>query len=178
MDRIDRERSPLPQPLPPAGGEPDGLPQEVYPPPRAHPLPQAGGDRGEGPRPFREDRPTRRARELRLNPTDAERRLWRVLSRRQVAGVRFNRQVPVGPYIADFAARSEKLIVEVDGGQHAEHEAYDDARTRYLEAQGWRVIRFWNNDVLSNLEGVVATIERTLAERPSPSPSRLREGSP
>jgi very-short-patch-repair endonuclease len=90
--------------------------------------------------------------------------------------VRFNRQVPVGRYIADFAARSEKLIVEVDGGQHDERAAYDEARTRYLAAQGWRVIRFWNNDVLQNLEGVVATIERALAEKPSPSPSRLREG--
>ncbi|MBB3880006.1 very-short-patch-repair endonuclease [Sphingomonas pseudosanguinis] len=114
----------------------------------------------------------------RLNPTDAERRLWRALSRRQIAGVRFNRQVPVGPYIADFAARSEKLIVEVDGGQHDERAAYDEARTRYLQAQGWRVIRFWNNDVLGNLEGVVATIERTLADRPSPqSPPACGRGS-
>ncbi|WP_375244489.1 DUF559 domain-containing protein [Sphingomonas parapaucimobilis] len=176
VDRSDRKRGPLPQPLPPAGGEPVVFGGGDCPPPQAHPLPQAGGDRGEGPRPFREDRPTRQARELRLNPTDAERRLWRALSRRQVAGVRFNRQVPVGRYIADFAARSEKLIVEVDGGQHDERAAYDEARTRYLAAQGWRVIRFWNNDVLQNLEGVVATIERALAEKPSPSPSRLREG--
>ncbi|MGJ7454422.1 DUF559 domain-containing protein [Sphingomonas parapaucimobilis] len=177
VDRSDRKRGPLPQPLPPAGGEPVVFGGGDCPPPQAHPLPQAGGDRGEGPRPFREDRPTRQARELRLNPTDAERRLWRALSRRQVAGARFNRQVPVGPYIADFAARSEKLIVEVDGGQHDERAAYDEARTRYLAAQGWRVIRFWNNDVLQNLEGVVATIERALAEKPSPNPSRLREGS-
>ncbi|WP_346015344.1 DUF559 domain-containing protein [Sphingomonas sp. GM_Shp_1] len=171
MDRFDRKRSPLPQPLPPAGGEPVSFDGEGCPPPRAHPLPQAGGDRGEGPRPFRENRPTRQARELRLNPTDAERRLWRALSRRQVAGVRFNRQVTVGPFIADFAARSEKLIVEVDGGQHDAQAAYDEARTRYLEAQGWRVIRFWNNDVLRNLEGVVATIERALADKPSPQSS-------
>ena len=95
-----------------------------------------------------------------------------------MAGVRFNRQVPVGPFIADFAARSEKLIVEVDGGQHHERAAYDEARTRYLEAQGWRVIRFWNNDVLGNLEGVVATIERVLADRPSPqSPPACGRGS-
>ena len=177
MRGFDRERGPLPQPLPPAGGEPRTAWGENCPPQSAHPLPQAGGDRGEGPRPFREGRPTRQARELRLNPTDAERRLWRALSRRQIAGVRFNRQVPVGPYIADFAARSEKLIVEVDGGQHDERAAYDEGRTRYLEAQGWRVIRFWNNEVLGNLEGVVQTIERALAEKPSPSPSRLREGS-
>ncbi len=178
MDQIDRERRPLPQPLPPAGGEPVALRGEECPPPQTHPLPQAGGDRGEGPRPFRENRPTRKARELRLNPTDAERRLWRALSKRQIAGVRFNRQVPVGPYIADFAARSEKLIVEVDGGQHDDRAAYDEARTRYLQAQSWHVIRFWNNDVLGNLEGVVATIERTLADRPSPqSPPACERGS-
>ncbi len=178
MRGFDRERSPLPQPLPPAGGESVTLGVEDCPPPQTHPLPQAGGDRGEGPRPFRENRPTKRARELRLNPTDAERCLWRALSRRQIAGVRFNRQVPIGPYIADFAARSERLIVEVDGGQHAEHAAYDEARTRYLEVQGWRVIRFWNNDVLGNLEGVVATIERALAAPPSPqSPPVYGRGS-
>ncbi|WP_230481471.1 endonuclease domain-containing protein [Sphingomonas sp. Leaf21] len=178
MDGSNLERCPLPQPLPPAGGEPASFRGDDYPPPRTHPLPQAGGDRGEGPRHFRENRPTRRARELRLNPTDAERRLWRALSRRQVAGVRFNRQVPVGPYIADFAARSEKLIVEVDGGQHDERAAYDEARTHYLETQGWRVIRFWNNDVLGNLEGVVLTIERSLAAPPSPrSPPACGRGS-
>ncbi|WP_367113531.1 endonuclease domain-containing protein [uncultured Sphingomonas sp.] len=104
--------------------------------------------------------------------------MWRALSRRQVAGVRFNRQVPIGPYIADFAARSEKLIVEVDGGQHDERAAYDEARTRYLETRGWRVLRFWNNDVMGNLEGVVATIERALAESPSPrSPPACGRGS-
>ena len=178
MRGFDRERRPLPQPLPPAGGGPVSLRGEDCPPPQTHPLPQAGGDRGEGTRPFRENRPTKQARELRLNPTGAERRLWRALSRRQVAGVRFNRQVPVGPYIADFAARSERLIVEVDGGQHDERAAYDDTRTRYLEAQGWRVIRFWNNDVLGNLEGVVQTIERALAEKPSPrSPPACGRGS-
>ncbi|WP_294309361.1 endonuclease domain-containing protein [uncultured Sphingomonas sp.] len=104
--------------------------------------------------------------------------MWRALSRRQVAGVRFNRQVPIGPYIADFAARSERLIVEVDGGQHDTQAAYDDARTRYLEIKGWRVIRFWNNDVLGNLEGVVQTIERALAAPPSPqSPPVYGRGS-
>ncbi|MFN3676698.1 MAG: DUF559 domain-containing protein [Sphingomonas pseudosanguinis] len=178
MRGFDRKRSPLPQPLPPAGGEPVTPGGADCPPPQTHPLPQAGGDRGEGPRPFRENRPTKKARELRLNPTDAERRLWRALSRRQIAGVRFNRQVPVGPYIADFAARSEKLIVEVDGGQHDDRATYDEERTRYLEAQGWHVIRFWNNDVLGNLEGVVATIERALAEKPSPqSPPACGRGS-
>ncbi|RZF63727.1 DUF559 domain-containing protein [Sphingomonas populi] len=122
-------------------------------------------------------RPTIRARELRANATDAERRLWSILSARKLAGVRFNRQVPIGPFICDFVSRSAKLIIEVDGGQHdANHDA-DAQRTRYLEAQGYRVIRFWNNEVMQNLEGVAYTIQRALADMPSPDPSREREGS-
>jgi very-short-patch-repair endonuclease len=121
-------------------------------------------------------RPTARARDLRLNATDAERRLWQHISARQVAGVRFNRQVPIGPFICDFVSRSVKLVIEVDGGQH-DWQAEDDARrTRFLEAQGYRVLRFWNNDVLQNPEGVVLAIERALADRPSPGPSPKREG--
>ena len=111
-----------------------------------------------------------------LSLTDAEQRLWEALSARGVAGVRFNRQVPIKPYICDFVARTPKLIIEVDGGQHADS-ANDAQRTRYLESKGYRVLRFWNNEVLGNLEGVVAEIERVLAARPSPSPSRKRKGS-
>ena len=118
-----------------------------------------------------------RARHLRNNPTDAEAALWRVLSARKVGGVRFNRQVRIkpSPYICDLVARTPRLIIEVDGGQHAES-SQDAVRTRFLEARGYKVIRFWNNDVLGNLEGVVAEIERVLAALPSPSPSREREG--
>ena len=122
-------------------------------------------------------RPTLRSRELRANMTDAERRLWAALSARKIAGVRFNTQFPIGPFICDFVSRRAKLVIEVDGGQHAEAEAADTARTRYIEAQGYRVIRFWNHDVLGNLDGVVTEIERVLMDRPSPSPSRKREGS-
>ena len=118
-----------------------------------------------------------RARELRLNPTEAEVRLWRAISARKVAGVRFNRQVPIGPFICDFVSRSARLIVEVDGGQHAVDADKDAARTRFLELEGYRVIRFWNNEVLENLDVVVGEIERTLAALPSPNPSREREGS-
>ena len=121
-------------------------------------------------------RPTARSRELRATPTDAERKLWSYLSARKVAGTRFNRQFPIGPLIGDFVSRGAKLVVEVDGGQHAVSTEDDAARTRYMEAQGYRVIRFWNNDVLGNIEGVVATIERALVDRPSPSPSHKREG--
>ena len=120
--------------------------------------------------------PTRRARELRNNSTDAEVKLWRHLSRRQLAGVRFNRQVAIGPFICDFAARSAKVIVELDGGQHAQGIEYDQKRTTYLEQQGYRVLRFWNNDVLGNLDGVLAVIEEALTNRPSPDPSRNAGG--
>ncbi|MFA5963083.1 MAG: DUF559 domain-containing protein [Sphingomonas sp.] len=118
-----------------------------------------------------------RIRELRNNPTLAERAPWRQLSARKIAGVRFNRQVDIGPFVADFASRSLKLVIEVDGGQHAEQTDADAQRTRVIESYGFRVIRFWNNDVLENLEGVVAEIERVIAALPSPDPSRTREGS-
>ncbi len=122
-------------------------------------------------------RPTARSRDLRNNATEAERRLWARLSARQVAGVRFNRQLPIGPFICDFVSRGAKLIVEVDGGQHAVRIEEDGRRTAYLEAQGYRVIRFWNNDVLENTDGVVQAIPRLLLDLPSPDPSRKREGS-
>ena len=106
-------------------------------------------------------RPTNRAQQLRNNPTEAERRLWRHLSRRQLNGFKFSRQMPVGPYICDFLCRERKLIVDVDGGQHAES-TRDAHRTAFLEAEGYRVIRFWNNDVLSNVDGVLQVIAETL----------------
>lgn len=119
-------------------------------------------------------RPTARSRELRADPTRAERMLWDHLSARKVAGVRFNRQFPIGPFICDFVSRGAKLVIEVDGGQHAAC-ASDEGRTRFIESQGYLVIRFWNNDVLDRIDGVVSQIERVLADRPSPNPSRRRE---
>jgi very-short-patch-repair endonuclease len=83
-----------------------------------------------------------RARELRRTPTDTETRLWSRLRRKQVAGARFRRQVPIGPYHVDFLCPAYRLIVEVDGGQHANRAAYDAARTRRLEAAGYTVLRF------------------------------------
>ncbi|WP_404370429.1 endonuclease domain-containing protein [Sphingomonas sp. MMS24-J45] len=118
-----------------------------------------------------------RAQELRRNPTEAEVRLWRAISARKVAGVRFNRQVPIGPFICDFVSRSARSIIEVDGGQHAVDAEQDAARARFLEFEGYRVVRLWNNEVLQNLNGVIAEIERVLAALPSPNPSRKREGS-
>ena len=98
-----------------------------------------------------------RARAMRGAPTDAELRLWRLLRDRRLSGFKFRRQVPVGPYIVDFLCVGAKLIVEADGFQHAESPR-DKARDAYLESQGWKVLRFWNNEVSQNREGVLETI--------------------
>src|SRR6266700_4027143 len=95
------------------------------------------------------------ARKLRLTPTDAEIRLWSRLRRKQLEGFRFRRQHPLGPYVVDFFCPETKLVVEVDGGQHADDGA---TRTHWIEGQGYRVIRFWNNDVLANTDGVLHAI--------------------
>jgi very-short-patch-repair endonuclease len=122
-------------------------------------------------------RPTAQARELRNNPTEAEKALWHQLNARKISGVRFNRQVPIGPFICDFVSRSLKLVIEVDGGQHDWNVEDDRRRTEFLESQGYKVIRFWNNDVIERIEGVVREIERVISDMPSPNPSRQREGS-
>ncbi len=141
-------------------------------------LPSRGaGGAGGGPVDKGYSRPTMRSRELRNNPTEAELALWPHLSARKCAGTRFNRQFPIGPFVCDFAARTPRLVIELDGGQHDWQAERDSARTRHLEARGYRVIRFWNNDVLSNVESVVAEIERVLVDTPSPNPSRKREGN-
>ncbi|HEV2549461.1 MAG TPA: endonuclease domain-containing protein [Stellaceae bacterium] len=101
--------------------------------------------------------PSLLARRLRTTPTDAEIRLWSRLRGKQLKAYRFRRQHPMGPYVVDFFCADAKLVVEVDGGQHADSKS-DDARTRWLEARGYRVIRFWNNDVLANTEGVLLAI--------------------
>ncbi len=101
-----------------------------------------------------------RARALRANLTPAERRLWQALRRQQVADARFRRQVPIGPYIADFCCLKHRLVIEIDGGQHAQRTTTDERRSQWLESQGFTVIRFWNNEVLSNLEGVLVSISR------------------
>lgn len=109
---------------------------------------------------------TEQARELRINATDAERRLWSAIRNRQLSGVRFNRQVRIGPYICDFAARTPGLVIELDGGQHMLEASSDSKRTRFLEADGYHVLRFWNHEVMENLDGVVTAIEMTLKALP------------
>ena len=93
--------------------------------------------------------------------TDAERKLWREL-RANFSAQRFRRQVPLGLYTADFASHAAKLIIEVDGGQHAGAGDHDERRTAFLTAEGYRVLRFWNNDVLGNIDGVLTRISREL----------------
>jgi very-short-patch-repair endonuclease len=108
-----------------------------------------------------------RARFLRRNETAAEIKLWEALRAKRLHGFKFVRQLPIGPYVTDFACRSRMLIVEVDGATHGEeHEvAQDLRRTAFLEGQGWRVLRVWNNDVFENLIGVCDSILLALEDR-------------
>jgi very-short-patch-repair endonuclease len=102
------------------------------------------------------------AKGLRARMTDAERRIWYHLRAHRFEGLGFRRQVPIGPYVADFVCEKLRVIVEVDGGQHAEREEPDAQRTLWLNAQGYRVIRFWNNEVMQNMEGVWEALSREL----------------
>ena len=106
-----------------------------------------------------------RAGELRREPTPAERKLWSVLRGSKLNGVKFRRQHAIGKYIVDFVSIKKKLIIEVDGSQHLEQTEYDAERTRYLESQGYRVVRFWNNQIEKEMGGVIQVIEMALDER-------------
>jgi very-short-patch-repair endonuclease len=102
------------------------------------------------------------ARRLRADLTDVERRLWSRLKNKQLDGARFRRQAPIASYVVDFYCHAARLVVELDGGQHAGQTDRDLARTRDLERLGFRVIRFWNNEVFDNIEGVLARIREEL----------------
>lgn len=102
------------------------------------------------------------ARRLRHNETEAEKRMWTRLRNRQLGGHKFTRQKPIGPYIVDFACFDARLIVELDGGHHAESINADDVRTAYLEQVGWLVIRFWNSEVFDNPDDVLVRISGML----------------
>ena len=109
---------------------------------------------------------TKRARKNRKNPTCAEKRLWaEVLRNKQFFGYKFLRQKPIENYITDFYCRKLKLIIEVDGDQHAENKEYDEIRTSVLNSHGIKVIRYWNNEVMSNLEGVYEDLTRKIKKR-------------
>jgi len=120
---------------------------------------------------------TTRARELRRNRTDAEHALWKHLRLRQPNGHRFRRQAPIGPYIVDLVCFHQRLIIEVDGGHHSEQQDYDSQRTAWLESQGFRVLRFWNNQVLNEATAVVDAIAEALEDQPvTPHPSLPPQG--
>ena len=106
------------------------------------------------------------ARKLRVNSTDTEKRLWRYLRGKQFEGIKFRRQQPIGEYIVDFVNLERKIIIELDGGQHLENKK-DKLRDRWLNKQGYEVLRFWDNEVLTNIEGVMESIRNKIY---SPSP--------
>ncbi len=109
---------------------------------------------------------TQRARDLRKNQTIQEKILWRHLRDRRFRGAKFRRQMPIGRFIVDFASVECKLIIELDGSHHAEQKEYDEIRTAFLEAEGYRVIRFWNNQIMQEINGVLQLIEDAM-KKPS-----------
>jgi len=120
-----------------------------------------------------------RARRLRRDQTDAEQKPWAHLHDRQLCDARFRRQHPIGPFIADFCCPQRKLIVELDGGQHAAEIAADQKRSRFMEEQGYRLLRLWNHDVLKNMDAVLERIAEVLSDphahpHPYPLPGRAR----
>jgi len=116
------------------------------------------------------------SRNLRTNQTDAEQLLWKHLRNRLFMGTKFRRQQIIESYIVDFVCFEQRLIVEIDGGQHADQVERDARRTVYLESQGFRVVRFWNNEALNNIEGVLETIRSELiSPHPAPLPQGERE---
>ena len=112
------------------------------------------------------------AKALRSNQTDAEQRLWYRLRAHRFMDLKFKRQKPIGRYIVDFVCMEHRLIIELDGSQHAEQVAYDQQRDAWLHSQGYTVLRFWNNDVMQQLEGVLEQILLTLSPGPSPASGR------
>jgi very-short-patch-repair endonuclease len=124
-----------------------------------------------------------RARRLRREETEAERKLWECLRARQIHGAKFRRQHPIGKYIVDLCCPEHWLVVELDGGHHAEQVAADQRRTAFLDRQGYRVLRFWDNEVLTQIDGVLERIAeavresqaRPLTPHPGPLPGGERE---
>ena len=106
-----------------------------------------------------------KARQLREHSTDAEKLLWHHLRNRRLNGWKFRRQFPVGKYIVDFVCQELKLIIEIDGGQHADQITYDLERTRILNSKRYQVVRYWNNEVLGNTTSVLESLTLTLARR-------------
>jgi|SRR5260221_9425556 len=120
---------------------------------------------------------TNLARQLRHHSTEAEKRVWHLLRSRQI-GAKFRRQQPIEGYIVDFVSFEHRLVIELDGGQHADASEYEEQRTRCLEANGFRILRFWNNEVMENQEGVFERIMTALRTALAPSPSHAIGAGP
>jgi len=135
------------------------------------PLPPAG--EGQGERALLQN-----AKQLRSSLTDAEQRLWYHLRAHRFMGLKFKRQKPVGRYIVDFVCVERRLVIEPDGGQHAEQQTYDRERDAWLRGEGYTVLRFWNNEVMQELEGVLEIIRLALSPDPSPASGRGEQTNP
>ena len=139
------------------------------------PLPQAGGDGG-GKKKFTYDKTKiALAKKLRNNSTEPEKILWSGLRAKQLLGIKFRRQEPIDPYIVDFVSHEIKLVIELDGETHATQQSYDAARTNFLQSNGYSVLRFWNNEVMQNIDGVLETIIEYINLPPSNSPRKRWE---
>jgi very-short-patch-repair endonuclease len=165
---MDEPLSPTPPPLKGGGAKRGDRSSSVPPPSAGEGQPRSGRERG------RKLVLRERAKQMRSQPTPAEHRLWQLLRAKRLSGYRFKRQLAIDHYIADFVCLQRRLIVEADGGQHSENKA-DARRDAYLKAQGFRILRFWNNDIFSNEEGVLTSI---LGALQAPLPARLRRASP
>ena len=146
------------------------MPEELQP---ESPLPVREGVRGRG-------KSILRARALRKQATEAEKKLWQKLRRKHFYGQRFRRQYPLGPYFGDFVCLPARLVIEVDGTTHAEpgQAQHDERRTQWLKRQNFHVLRFWNNDIFENIDHVVERIDAVMRECPLPlSPSREGRGN-
>ncbi|MFH1874713.1 MAG: endonuclease domain-containing protein [Pseudomonadota bacterium] len=119
---------------------------------------------------------TKFAKQLRKDSTDTERFLWRKLRSKNLQGFKFRRQEPIGNYIVDFVCYETKVIIECDGGQHTLQKPTDNVRDEWLKKEGYNVLRFWNNEVLQNIEGVLEVILKACKDHPSPNPFPSREG--
>ena len=115
------------------------------------------------------------AKTLRKGLTDSERELWKYLRAKRLGGLKFRRQEPIGNYIVDFVCYEKRLVIEVDGGQHAQEKKKDAVRDGWLREQGFKVIRFWDSEVLTNILGVLELVGESVT--PSPDPSRQGRGS-
>jgi very-short-patch-repair endonuclease len=116
------------------------------------------------------------ARKLRMRSTDAEKLLWRHLRAKRLMGLKFRRQEPIGKFIADFVCYERRVIIEVDGGQHSERPERDQGRDEWFKNKGFSILRFWNNDVLSQTEEVLEAIVKECTRSPSPSSPPVKGG--